>query len=49
MTPFTQTQATYHRGELKRQAEAHGRMLGRILALEIIGFAFIIAIELIKL
>jgi hypothetical protein len=46
MTPFTQTQATYHRAELKRQAEAHGRMLGRLFALEIIGFALIIALEL---
>lgn len=49
MKPFTETQATYHRRALREQAEQHGRMLGRILALEIIGFAFIIAIELIKL
>lgn len=48
MTPFTQTQATYHRRALKEQAEAHGRMLGRLFALEIIGFAVIIAIELLK-
>ena len=48
MTPFTQTQATYHRGELKRQAEAHGRMLGRLFALELIGFALIITLELLK-
>ncbi len=32
----------------KRKAEAHGRMLGRLFALEIIGFAVIIAIELLK-
>jgi hypothetical protein len=49
MTPFTQTQATYHRRELKRQAEQHGRMLGRLFALEIIGFAIVIALELIRL
>ena len=48
MTPFTETQATYHRGELKRQAEQPGRMRGRLFALEIIGFALIIAVELLK-
>ena len=48
MTPFTETQATYHRGELKRQAEQHGRMLGRLFALELIGFALIIVVELLK-
>lgn len=47
LTP-TQTQAAYHRRALKEQAEAHGRMLGRLFALEIIGFAVIIAIELLK-
>lgn len=46
MTPFTQTQSMYHRAELQRQAAQHARMLGRILALEIIGFALIIAMEL---
>jgi hypothetical protein len=49
MTPFTETQATYHRKALQEQAERHGRMLGRLFALEIIGFALIIAIELVKL
>lgn len=48
MTPFTETQSTYHRGELKRQAEQHGRMLGRLFALELIGFALILAVELLK-
>ena len=48
MKPFTETQATYHRRALREQAEQHGRMLGRILALEIIGFAFIITLELLK-
>jgi hypothetical protein len=48
MTPFTETQATYHRRALREQAEAHGRMLGRLFALEIIGFALIIIMELLK-
>jgi hypothetical protein len=48
-TPFTVTQATYNRRILQEQAERHGRMLGHILAIEIIGFAFIIALELIRL
>ena len=48
MTPFTETQATYHRGELKRQAERHGRMLGRLFALELIGFTLLIVLELCK-
>jgi hypothetical protein len=48
MTPFTETQAIYHRRALREQAEAHGRMLGRLFALEIVGFALIIALELIK-
>ena len=49
MTPFTETQATYHRGVLRAQAEQHGRMMGRIFALEVIGFAIVIALELIRL
>ena len=52
MTPFTETQATYHRGELARQAreaaERHGRMLGRLFALELIGFTLLIVLELLK-
>lgn len=48
-TPFTETQAVYNRRVLKEQNERHGRMLGMILAIEIIGFALVIAIELIKL
>jgi hypothetical protein len=48
MKPFTETQAVYHRRALREQAERHGRMLGRILAIEIIGFAFAIALELLK-
>jgi hypothetical protein len=48
MTPFTETQATYHRRALREQAEAHGRMLGRLFALEVIGFALIITLELLK-
>ena len=48
MTPFTETQATYTRQLLKAQAEAHGRMMGRLFALEIIGFTLIIALELLK-
>jgi hypothetical protein len=52
MTPFTETQATYTRALLqaqaRAQAEAHGRMLGRLFALEVIGFALILAVELLK-
>jgi hypothetical protein len=47
-TPFTETQAVYNRRVMREQAERHGRMLGRILALEIIGFAIIITLELLK-
>ena len=50
MTPFTETQATYHRGELARQAretaERNGRLLGRLFALELIGFTLLIVLEL---
>ena len=52
MTPFTETQATYHRSALRaverEAAERHGRMLGRLFALEIIGFAITITLELLK-
>jgi len=30
-------------------AERHGRMMGRLFALEIIGFSFILALELLHL
>jgi hypothetical protein len=45
-TPFTETQATYNRTQLRRQAEAHGRMLGRLVTLNII-LAVIVLVELI--
>jgi hypothetical protein len=52
MTPFTETQATYHRSALRaaerEAAERHGRMLGRLFALELIGFILIIIVELCK-
>ena len=32
-TPFTATQSTYNRRMLREQAERHGRMLGRLIAL----------------
>lgn len=48
MTPFTQTQAIYHRRALQEQAERQLGLLRRLFALEIIGFAAIIAMELLR-
>jgi hypothetical protein len=44
---MTDTQRMRNRA-LQEAAERQGRMLGRLFALEIIGFAFIITMELLK-